>query len=203
LQASLTGGNRNDVTQLMPLIQDIPPVRGRRGRPRRRPDTVYADRAYDHDKYRKQVRAVGVTPVIARRGTGTRLRAGPVPLGRRADVCPVALVPATAHPLGDPRRHPRGIPSPGVRHHLPPPVDQPGSEQLAELTEVAFEASRCYDLDDPAGNCPGVPHGVHLAAWLGDVAARPQHHFSVVGPEADLALDHDRVLVLPRVPVAR
>ena len=70
LQASLTGGNRNDVTQLMPLIQDIPPVRGRRGRPRRRPDTVYADRAYDHDKYRKQVRAVGVTPVIARRGTG-------------------------------------------------------------------------------------------------------------------------------------
>jgi len=69
LQASLTGGNRNDVTQLIPLIQDIPPVRGRRGRPRRRPDTVYADRAYDHDKYRKQVRAVGVTPVIARRGT--------------------------------------------------------------------------------------------------------------------------------------
>jgi Transposase DDE domain len=69
LQASLTGGNRNDVTQLMPLIQDIPPVRGRRGRPRRRPDTVHADRAYDHDKYRKQVRAVGVTPVIARRGT--------------------------------------------------------------------------------------------------------------------------------------
>jgi transposase len=69
LQASLTGGNRNDVTQLMPLIQDIPPVRGRRGRPRRRPDTVYADRAYDHDKYREQVRAVGVTPVIARRGT--------------------------------------------------------------------------------------------------------------------------------------
>ena len=70
LQASLTGGNRNDVTQLMLLIQDIPPVRGRRGRPRRRPDTVYADRAYDHDKYRKQVRAVGVTPVISRRGTG-------------------------------------------------------------------------------------------------------------------------------------
>ena len=60
LQASLTGGSRNDVTQLMPLIQDIPPVRGRRGRPRRRPGTVYADRVYDHDKYRKQVRAVGV-----------------------------------------------------------------------------------------------------------------------------------------------
>ncbi|MFC4508650.1 MULTISPECIES: IS5 family transposase [Streptomyces] len=69
LAASLTGGNRNDVTQLIPLIEAVPPVRGRRGRPRRRPDTLYADRGYDHDKYRKQVRAVGITPVIARRGT--------------------------------------------------------------------------------------------------------------------------------------
>ena len=66
---SLTGGNRNDVTQLMSLTEAVPPVRGRRGRPRRRPDTIYADRGYDHDKYRKQVRAVGITPVIARRGT--------------------------------------------------------------------------------------------------------------------------------------
>jgi transposase len=69
LAASLTGGNRNDVTQLMPLIEAVPPVRGRRGRPRQRPDRLYADRGYDHDKYRKQVRAVGITPVIARRGT--------------------------------------------------------------------------------------------------------------------------------------
>ncbi|TLS41360.1 IS5 family transposase [Streptomyces montanus] len=69
LAASLTGGNRNDVTQLMLLIEAVPPVRGRRGRPRRRPDRLYADRGYDHDKYRKQVRAVGITPVIARRGT--------------------------------------------------------------------------------------------------------------------------------------
>ncbi len=64
---SLTGGNRNDVTQLMPLIAAIPPVRGR---PRQRPEAVYADRGYDHDKYRRQVRDKGITPVIARRGTG-------------------------------------------------------------------------------------------------------------------------------------
>ncbi|MFE4779778.1 IS5 family transposase [Streptomyces sp. NPDC056716] len=70
LAVSLTGGNRNDVTQLMPLIEAVPPVRGRRGRPRRRPDRLHADRGYDHDKYREQVRAVGITPVIARRGTG-------------------------------------------------------------------------------------------------------------------------------------
>lgn len=53
----------------MPLIEAIPPVRGRRGRPRRHPDRLYADRGYDHDTYRRQVRDVGVTPVIARRGT--------------------------------------------------------------------------------------------------------------------------------------
>ena len=68
LAVSLTGGNRNDVTQLMPLIGAVPPVRGRRGRPRRRPEVIYADRGYDHDKYRRLVRGKGITPVIARRG---------------------------------------------------------------------------------------------------------------------------------------
>jgi len=53
----------------VPLIAAIPPVRGRRGRPRRCPDQVYAGRGYDHDKYRRQVRAAGIKPVIARRGT--------------------------------------------------------------------------------------------------------------------------------------
>ncbi|WP_283134603.1 IS5 family transposase [Rhizohabitans arisaemae] len=68
LAVSLTGGNRNDVTQLMPLIKAIPPIRGRVGRPRRRPDRLYADRGYDHDKYRRLVRRTGIKPVIAPRG---------------------------------------------------------------------------------------------------------------------------------------
>jgi len=70
LVASLTGGNRNDVTQLIPLITAIPHVKGRRGRPVHRPEALYADRGYDHDKYRRQIRALGIRPVIARRGTG-------------------------------------------------------------------------------------------------------------------------------------
>lgn len=68
LSVSVTGGNRNDVTQLLPLLDAVPPVRGRRGRPRRRPGRVYADRGYDHDMYRKAVRARGIRPQIARRG---------------------------------------------------------------------------------------------------------------------------------------
>ncbi|MFG1990934.1 hypothetical protein ACGFJ7_13255 [Actinoplanes sp. NPDC048988] len=40
-----------------------------RGRPRSRMPRVYADRRYRHDKYRTLVRELGITPVIARRGT--------------------------------------------------------------------------------------------------------------------------------------
>ncbi|TDD85850.1 IS5 family transposase [Actinomadura rubrisoli] len=69
LALTLTGGNRNDVTQLLPLLETVPPVRGRVGRPRRRPGRLLADRGYDHDKYRRLVRAKGITPVIARRGS--------------------------------------------------------------------------------------------------------------------------------------
>lgn len=78
LAVTLTGGNRNDVTQLLPLLEAIPRIRGTRGRPLHRPRRVYADRGYDHDSHRARVRALGVTPVIARRrtangsGLGTR-----------------------------------------------------------------------------------------------------------------------------------
>jgi transposase len=68
LAVSLTGGNRNDITQLIPLVDAVPPIRGRRGRPRRRPRELFADRGYDHDIYRRQLRARGITPRIARRG---------------------------------------------------------------------------------------------------------------------------------------
>ena len=66
---TVTGGNRNDVTQLVPLPERIPPVRGKVGRPRRRPQRVTADRGYDHDKYRRELRRRGIAPEIARRQT--------------------------------------------------------------------------------------------------------------------------------------
>ena len=66
---TVSGGNRNDITQLIPLVERVPPVRGTVGRPRRRPERVTADRGYDHDKYRRLVWERGVKPVIARRQT--------------------------------------------------------------------------------------------------------------------------------------
>jgi IS5 family transposase len=66
LAVSVTGGQRNDVTQLVPLIDAIRPIQGRVGRPRKRPERLLGDRAYDHDKYRRLVRRRGIRPVIAR-----------------------------------------------------------------------------------------------------------------------------------------
>jgi transposase len=69
LAFSLKGGNRNDVTQLLPLVDSVPAVRGRVGRPRRRPERVTADRGHDHDTYRRQFRQRRIRPEIARRST--------------------------------------------------------------------------------------------------------------------------------------
>lgn len=65
---SLTGGNRNDVTQLLPLLDNIPDVAGTARRPRRRPDALPTDHGYDHDKYRRLLRQRGIRPVVAGRG---------------------------------------------------------------------------------------------------------------------------------------
>ncbi|MFC5227460.1 IS5 family transposase [Streptomyces fimbriatus] len=69
LAVSVTGGNRHDVTQLMPLLDAIPRIRGLAGRPRHRPQRLFADRGYDYDKYRRLPRAHGITPKTARKGT--------------------------------------------------------------------------------------------------------------------------------------
>ncbi|MER5602428.1 IS5 family transposase [Streptomyces sp. NPDC002265] len=68
LAVSVTGGNRHDVTQLIPLLDAIPRMRGLRGRPRSKPKHLFADRGYDYDKYRRLLWQRGIKPLIARRG---------------------------------------------------------------------------------------------------------------------------------------
>src|SRR5262249_61782966 len=69
LATRLTGANRHDVTQLLPLVDAIPPLRGRRGRPRRRPRRVQGDRAYDSEEALRELRRRGIEPVLARANT--------------------------------------------------------------------------------------------------------------------------------------
>jgi transposase len=69
VSAILTGANRNDVTQLLPLVNSTPPIRGARGRPLQKPKVIYADRGYDSESHRQQLRERGIKPVIAKRRT--------------------------------------------------------------------------------------------------------------------------------------
>ena len=69
LAIALTGAQRNDVTQLLPLLDALGPVRGKLGRPRKRSERLLADRGYDFDKYRRELRRRGIKAQIARRLT--------------------------------------------------------------------------------------------------------------------------------------
>ena len=69
VSVTLTGANRNDVTQLLPLVDAIAPIRGTRGRPLRKPKVIYADRGYDSESHRERLRDRGIKPVIAKRRT--------------------------------------------------------------------------------------------------------------------------------------
>lgn len=63
----LTGANVHDVKELLPLVDSIPAVKGKRGPPRTHPERVQADTAYDSEAHRKALRQRGITPVIPHR----------------------------------------------------------------------------------------------------------------------------------------
>jgi transposase len=69
LAGIVTEANRHDVTQLLPLLDAIPPIGGKRGAPKRKPSVVQADRAYDSDPVRCQLACEGIGTDIARRRT--------------------------------------------------------------------------------------------------------------------------------------
>jgi len=65
----VTGANRHDVTQLLPLVESIPPIAGKVGHPRKRPDCVQGDRAYDSQPHRDILHKLGIDSVLAKRRT--------------------------------------------------------------------------------------------------------------------------------------
>jgi transposase len=65
-----TGANVHDSDQAIPLIDAIPAIKRPRGGRRRRPDQVFADRAYDAEvKIRRALRRRRIEPFIAKRFT--------------------------------------------------------------------------------------------------------------------------------------
>ena len=56
------------MTQLLPLIEAIPPIKGNVGAPLSKPAEVIGDRGYDSDAHRMSLSAKGIRPTLARRG---------------------------------------------------------------------------------------------------------------------------------------
>jgi transposase len=69
LATKLTGANRHDVTQLLPLVEAIPAIRGKVGAPLRKPEVVMGDRAYHSDPHRMTLSARAIATEIAQRNT--------------------------------------------------------------------------------------------------------------------------------------
>ena len=61
-----TPANVNDGQMAIPLIDAMPPIPGRRGRPREKPDVLLGDRAYGTAKNIEACRRRGITPMLAR-----------------------------------------------------------------------------------------------------------------------------------------
>ncbi len=71
-----TAANTHETTVLAEMVDAIAPIRGPRGRPRRRPGKLHADKAYDSRTNRQALRKRGITPRIARRKLESSQRLG-------------------------------------------------------------------------------------------------------------------------------
>lgn len=69
LVVKVTKANEDDRKQLIPMVDDVPKVKGKVGPPKHRPTYLLADRGYDSEPHREQLRDRGIDPVIAKRNT--------------------------------------------------------------------------------------------------------------------------------------
>jgi hypothetical protein len=61
----VSAANTHDSQALKPLVMAIPATRSRRGRRRRKPDKLHADKAYDSQDLRDWVRDRGIGVALA------------------------------------------------------------------------------------------------------------------------------------------
>src|SRR6516225_1223466 len=61
--------NTPDANLTVPLVDAIPPVAGKPGHPRSRPERVQGDRGYDSEPHRKELRKRRIQPILAKRNT--------------------------------------------------------------------------------------------------------------------------------------
>lgn len=69
LAVRIPGANRNESLEAMNLVDDIPPIRGRRGRPRRKPKALYGDRQYGTPRNQQGLKERRIEDHLARQRT--------------------------------------------------------------------------------------------------------------------------------------
>ncbi len=74
--AALTGAQVHDSKIFEELIDSVGPVRGLKGRPRKQPAKLHADKGYDYARCRRFLRRRGIKARIARRSVDTSERLG-------------------------------------------------------------------------------------------------------------------------------
>jgi transposase len=76
LVALLTGAQVHDSKVFEELVDGVEPVKGPRGRPRKRPNKLHADKGYDYERCRRFLHRRGIKARIARRGVESSQRLG-------------------------------------------------------------------------------------------------------------------------------
>jgi transposase len=76
LTVVLTSANLHDSKVLKELFDSIQPVKGKRGRPLKKPVKLHADKGYDYPRCRRFLRRRGISPRIARRSIDNSERLG-------------------------------------------------------------------------------------------------------------------------------
>ena len=76
LALTLTGAQVHDAKVFERLVEGVEPVKGRTGRPRKRPEKLHADKGYDFPRCRQALRKRGIKARIARRGIESSERLG-------------------------------------------------------------------------------------------------------------------------------
>jgi transposase len=72
----LTAANVHDSMVFEELLDAVEPIKRPRGRPRRRPEKLHADKAYDDNKCKGALRRRGIKSRIARKGIESSKRLG-------------------------------------------------------------------------------------------------------------------------------
>src|SRR5207237_824866 len=68
LAASVTAAHVNDITAMAPLVNKLPEVAGQVGHPKKKPDALPGDLAYDSEVHRQALDQMGIEPILPEKG---------------------------------------------------------------------------------------------------------------------------------------